>query len=104
MVNDDVKYVREAVALQKREKDLDILVYDKEWRVRRAVALSGKDKYLDVLVHDKEYKVREQIALKTKILKYLTILEQDENPFIKKNATSRKKLIFKIIEENIQID
>lgn len=108
----NLSYIEKIDLMENRvEGALDVLANDRNYHIRYSIALKGRNKDLDILVNDKEYKVREQIALITENLKYLTILEQDENPLIKRIAANRKKSIlelkekprkevFEIIEEN----
>ena len=54
--------VRQAVAKQGRDKDLDKLVSDENKIVRAAVAEQGRDKDLDKLVNDKDLDVQEAVV------------------------------------------
>ena len=73
-----------------RDKDLDILVYDKNDMVRMAVATRGRNKDLDILVHDNCRFVREKVARIGRD-KDLDILVHDSDVIVRTNVAERAR-------------
>ena len=99
LINDEVYYVREAVA--KQGYGLDILIEDKDWRVRAAVAEQGYG--LDILINDENWRVRKVVEY------YLTThnltLEQwkfNQNPS-ELSVSISKSLDINTLKSEIQI-
>lgn len=75
LVHDKDAWVREIVADQGRNRDLDILVFDPNPWVRMKVALQCRDKDLILLADDPNEGVREATAY---IQKHLKLKQQKE--------------------------